>query len=78
MTIEVVLDSGYIAVNAWVEVCEDEITITDLFYDGQRVQVDKMHPQLEREIEEVAIDEYNAELYIAHEERRSNERTKRP
>ena len=61
MTIEVVLDSGYIAVHAWVEVCEDEIIITALFYDGQRVQVDKMHPQLEREIEELAINEYHAE-----------------
>ena len=70
MITEVILDSGYIEVHATVDVEEDEIIITDLFYDGQRVQVDKMHPELERQIEEVAIDEYTAELYIAHEERR--------
>ena len=58
MVIEVILDSGYIEVHATVDVCEDEIIITDLFYDGQRVQVDKMHPQLEREIEEVAENEW--------------------
>ena len=61
MKFEVILDSGYIEVTAWVEVSEDEIIITDLFYDGQRVQVDKMHPELERQIEDVAIDEYHAE-----------------
>jgi len=61
MVIRVVLDSGYIEVRALVEVCEDEIIILDLFYDGQRVQVDKMHPELERQIEDVAIDEYHAE-----------------
>lgn len=58
MTIEVVLDSGYIQVHAWVDVCEDEIIIQDLHYDGQQVRVDKMHPQLEREIEEVAENEW--------------------
>ena len=58
MVIEVILDSGYIEVHASVDVCEDEIIILDLFYDGQRVQVDKMHPQLEREIEEVAENEW--------------------
>ena len=61
MKVEVILDSGYIEVTATVEVDEDEIIITDLFYDGQRVQVDKMHPELERQIEDVAIDEYHAE-----------------
>ena len=63
MKVEVILDSGYIEVTATVDVCEDEINITDLFYDGQRVQVDKMHPELERQIEDVAIDEYHAEDY---------------
>ena len=47
MKVEVILDSGYIEVHATVDVCEDEIIITDLFYDGQRVQVDKTHPELE-------------------------------
>ena len=61
MITEVILDSGYIEVHATVEVDEDEIVIQDLFYDGQRVQVDKMHPELERQIEDVAIDEYHAE-----------------
>ena len=61
MKVEVILDSGYIEVHATVDVCEDEIIITDLFYDGQRVQVDKMHPELERQLEDVAIDEYHAE-----------------
>ena len=63
MITEVILDSGYIEVHATVDVCEDEIIIQDLFYDGQRVQVDKMHPELERQIEDVAIDEYHAEDY---------------
>ena len=63
MITEVILDSGYIEVTATVEIDEDEIIITDLFYDGQRVQVDKMHPELERQIEDVAIDEYHAEDY---------------
>ena len=63
MITEVILDSGYIEVHATVEVEEDEIIITDLFYDGQRVQVDKMHPELERQIEDVAIDEYSARDY---------------
>ena len=63
MITEVILDSGYIEVHATVEVEEDEIIITDLFYDGQRVQVDKMHPELERQIEEVAEDEYSARDY---------------
>ena len=63
MKVEVILDSGYIEVTATVDVCEDEIIITDLFYDGQRVQVDKMHPELERQIEDVAIDEYSARDY---------------
>ena len=58
MVIEVILDSGYIEVHAWVDVCEDEIIIQDLRYDGQQVRVDKMHPQLEREIEEVAENEW--------------------
>jgi hypothetical protein len=58
MITEVILDSGYIEVHATVDVDEDEISITDLFYDGQRVQVDKMHPELERQIEEVAEDEW--------------------
>lgn len=58
MVIEVILDSGYIEVRATVDVCEDEIIITDLFYDGQRVQVDKLHPELDRQIAEVAEDEW--------------------
>ena len=58
MDIEVILDSGYIEVHATVDVREDELVITDLFYDGQRVQVDKMHPELERQIEEVAENEW--------------------
>ena len=61
MVIEVILDSGYIEVHAWVDVCEDEIVILDLHYDGQQVRVDKLHPELERQIEDVAEDEYNAE-----------------
>ena len=61
MKVEVILDSGYIEVTAWVEVSEDEIVILDLHYDGQQVRVDKMHPELERQIEDVAEDEYNAE-----------------
>ena len=61
MRVEVILDSGYIEVHATVDVCEDEIVILDLFYDGQRVRVDKMHPELERQIEDVAINEYHAE-----------------
>ena len=60
MITEVILDSGYIEVHATVEVDEDEIIIQDLFYDGQRVRVDKMHPKLERQIEDVAIDEWSA------------------
>ena len=60
MKVEVILDSGYIEVMAWVEVDEDEIVILDLHYDGQQVRVDKLHPELERQIEEVAIDEWNA------------------
>ena len=60
MVIEVILDSGYIEVHAWVDVCEDEIIIQDLRYDGQQVRVDKMHPELERQLEDVAIDEYHA------------------
>ena len=68
MVIEVILDSGYIEVHAWVDVCEDEIVIQDLLYDGQQVRVDKMHPELERQLEEVAIEEWNAELYLAHAE----------
>ena len=61
MRVEVILDSGYIEVHATVDVCEDEIVILDLHYDGQQVRVDKLHPELERQIEEVAEDEYNAE-----------------
>ena len=60
MKVEVILDSGYIEVTAWVDVSEDEIVILDLHYDGQQVRVDKLHPELERQIEEVAIDEWNA------------------
>ena len=60
MKVEVILDSGYIEVHAWVEVCEDEIIIFDCEYDGQQVRVDKLHPELERQIEDVAIDEYHA------------------
>tara|TARA_Y100000385_G_scaffold264883_1_gene298685 strand:- start:42 stop:233 length:192 start_codon:yes stop_codon:yes gene_type:complete len=60
MKIEVILDSGYIEVLAWVEVDEDEIIILDLHYDGQQVRVDKLHPELERQIDEVAIDEWSA------------------
>ena len=60
MITEVILDSGYIEVHAWVEVDEDEIVIQDLFYDGQRVSVDKLHPELERQIDEVANDEWEA------------------
>ena len=58
MIIRVILDSGYIEVRASVEVCEDEIVIIDLFYDGQRVRTDKMHPELQRQIEEVAENEW--------------------
>lgn len=61
MKFEVILDSGYIEVAAWVEVSEDEIVILDLHYDGQQVRVDKLHPELERQLEDVAIDEYHAE-----------------
>ena len=61
MKFEVILDSGYIEVTAWVEVSEDEIVILDLHYDGQQVRVDKLHPELERQLEDVAIDEYHAE-----------------
>ena len=61
MKVEVILDSGYIEVTAWVEVSEDEIVILDLHYDGQQVRVDKLHPELERQLEDVAIDEYHAE-----------------
>ena len=60
MKVEVILDSGYIEVQAWVDVDEDEIVILDLHYDDQQVRVDKLHPELERQIEEVAIDEWNA------------------
>lgn len=60
MQVAVILDSGYIEVQAWVEVDYDEIVIQDLLYDGQQVRVDKLHPELERQIEEVAIDEWNA------------------
>jgi len=58
MKVEVILDSGYIEVHATVDVDEDEIIIQDLRYDGQQVRVDKMHPELERQIEEVAEDEW--------------------
>jgi len=63
MITEVILDSGYIEVFAKVDVDVDEIIIQDLFYDGQRVSVDKIHPELERQIEDVAIDEYSARDY---------------
>ena len=58
ITTEVILDSGYIEVFAKVDVDEDEIIITEVWYDNQRVSVDKMHPELERQIEEVAEDEW--------------------
>ena len=58
MVIVVTLDSGYIKVNAWVEVDEDEIVICVCEYDGQQVRVDKLHPELERQIEEVAENEW--------------------
>jgi len=58
MKVEVILDSGYIEVHAWVDVCEDEIVILDLHYDGQQVRVDKLHPELERQIEDVAENEW--------------------
>lgn len=61
MRVEVILDSGYIEVFAKVMVDEDEIFITELRYDGQVVNEDEIHPELERQIEEVAIDEWNAE-----------------
>ena len=61
MNVEVILDSGYIEVFAKVMVDEDEIFITELRYDGQVVNEDEIHPELERQIEEVAIDEWNAE-----------------
>ena len=61
MKVEVILDSGYIEVFAKVMVDEDEIFITELRYDGQVVNEDEIHPELERQIEEVAIDEWNAE-----------------
>ena len=60
MKVEVILDSGYIEVKAWVEIDQDEIIILDLHYDGQQVIVDKLHPELERQIDEVAIDEWEA------------------
>ena len=63
ITTEVILDSGYIEVFAKVDVDEDEIIITEVWYDNQRVNVDKIHPELERQIEEVAIDEYHARDY---------------
>jgi len=58
ITTEVILDSGYIEVFAKVDVDEDEIIITEVWYDNQRVSVDKMHPELERQIEEVAENEW--------------------
>ena len=60
MRVEVILDSGYIEVFAVVVVDEDEIFITELRYDGQKVSELEIHPELERQIEEVAIDEWNA------------------
>jgi len=62
MKVEVILDSGYIEVFAKVMVDEDEIFITELRYDGQVVNENEIHPELERQIEEVAIDEWNAEV----------------
>ena len=58
MVIVVTLDSGFIKVNAWVEVSEDEIVICVVEYDGQQVRVDKLHPELERQIEDEAINEW--------------------
>ena len=63
MIVEVILDSGYIEVFAKVVVDEDEVLITELRYDGQLVSELELHPKLERQIEEVAIDEWNAEEY---------------
>lgn len=60
MRVEVILDSGYIEVKAWVEIDQDEFIILDLHYDGQQVRVDKLHSELERQIEEVANDEWEA------------------
>ena len=61
MRVEVILDSGYIEVFAKVVVDEEEVFITELRYDGQLVSELELHPELERQIEEVAIDEWNAE-----------------
>ena len=61
MIVEVILDSGYIEVFAKVVVDEEEVFITELRYDGQLVSELELHPELERQIEEVAIDEWNAE-----------------
>jgi len=60
MRVEVILDSGYIEVKAWVEVTPDDDIILDLHYDGQQVRADKLHPELARHIFEVANDEWNA------------------
>lgn len=60
MKTEVTIDTWLIEVTAWVEVDEDEIVIMDVHYDGQQVRVDKMHPELVRRIEDIAIDEWEA------------------
>ena len=60
MRVEVILDSGWIEVFAKVVVDEDEVLITELRYDGQKVSELEINPELERQIEEVAIDEWNA------------------
>ncbi len=65
ITTEVILDSGYIEVMAKVDVDEDEIIITEVWYDNQRVSVDKIHPELERQIEEVAENEWAMEWDVS-------------
>ena len=58
MIVEVILDSGYIEVHAWVEVDADEIYIVDVHYDDQQVRVDKLPSELVEAIEEIAEDEW--------------------
>ena len=58
MIVEVILDSGYIEVHAWVEVDHDEIYIVEVHYDGQQVSVDKLAAELVKEIEEIAENEW--------------------
>lgn len=60
MRVEVILDSGYIEVKAWVEIDQEEFYIEKLRYDGQAVDIDKLNPELEREIEYIANEEWEA------------------